>query len=143
MGAPSLFDETSQEVPAWARECRYCRPDEFGRWDKEDHDRTHVPMTCGICGETEPNRYLFETNHGINHGQSMELCVLLCVSLGLRLNHLSYDAKYGRESDYRDMTALDLGWMVTDEGKQIPPEGWPRYTDLSCEVGTIEKRVGL
>ncbi len=125
-----LFDvgDFAPPTPAWAEECFYCVPDEWGRYDEARHLRQHLPVTCAVCGETMPNRLLADMNHAVNLGGSWRRDAVVCASLDLRLNHLRYDAEHGVEPDPRDLTALDLGWTITDEGEAVPPAGWPDGT---------------
>lgn len=46
------------------------QPDLFGEYDaqQERERRSRQPATCPRCGETEPNEYLLELNHGIDPG---------------------------------------------------------------------------
>lgn len=123
----ALFDlaDFAPEAPAWATECFYCRPDKSGVYDEARHVREHLPLTCSICGETSPNRLIFEMNHEVTLGGSWGADALLCVSLSLRLNHLTYAVLNGRAPDLRDLTALDLGWRIAPDGAKLPPAGWP------------------
>ena len=120
----TLFDD--QPVPTWALDCGYCQPDEFGRYSEATHQEWHLPVTCAVCGETSPSRWHANINHGVSLGASWQANALLCVSLSLRLNHLTYDKIHGREESHpMDLTALELGWRIGPSGEQIPPEGWP------------------
>lgn len=119
------FASIADPVPEWAASCRYCFPDAFGRYDEARHLANDLPMSCPVCRQTEPNRLLYEMNHGVNLGASWQHRALLCVSLSLRLNHLSSDMRTGEEPRERDLTAVALGWMIGPDGAQIAPEGWP------------------
>lgn len=121
----TLFDDLEIETPPWAKDCRSCHHDELGRYDELRHFTSHLPLTCAVCGETEPNRFLAELNHDVNLGASRQNNALLCVSLSLRLNHLSYAKRNDKEPRTDDLKALELGWTVLDDGTQVPPEGWP------------------
>ena len=131
----TLFDDVQEGTPAWAEECTYCVRDLFGQYDHALHMAQHLPITCAVCGETEPNRYLAELSHKISLGASWDVGALLCTSLALRLNHLSYDTLHARPYSPLDASALDLGWRITLGGIQIPPDGWPPITDsVNCEL---------
>ncbi len=126
MEQPTLdFDALAGEIPAWARECVYCYPDDFGVYDYDRHLRNDLPMTCAVCGASSPNRLLFEQSHGVNLGASWESGHLLCMSLSLLLNHLTYDILHGREPRAKDLYAIELGWRIAPDGAQLPPEDWP------------------
>jgi hypothetical protein len=122
----SLFEfaDFAPATPAWAEACRYCSPGPDGYYDEAGHLHRHLPLTCAVCGETEPNRLLFEMSHVITLGGSWGRDALVCQSLDLRLNHLTYDARLGEKPRERDMTALELGWRVDADGA-YPPAGWP------------------
>lgn len=105
-----------EPTPAWAAECTYCQPDEWGLYDETAHFRYHVPVTCAVCGETEPDGFLFDNDHGVCLAGSWENDALLCMSIWLRLNHLIYAAQHNQPPDTRDATALALGWIVKDLG---------------------------
>lgn len=86
MNTPLSFDDPT---PAWAAACVYCHRDEWGLYDRDRHQCDHLPMTCTVCEETEPNRVLFELSHGITLGGSWEIDALLCVSPGLASKHVT------------------------------------------------------
>lgn len=119
------FDLITEPTPIWARACPYCTADDLGNYDEGVHLRRHLPLTCEICGEASPNRLLFEQGHGVNLGASWGSGYLLCCSLWLRLNHLTYDLLHGRKPCERDARALELGWLIAPDGAQLAPEGWP------------------
>lgn len=119
----TLFDNTV--IPEWAKGCISCVPDAFNRYSEEAHLEQHQPITCGVCGETSSTRWHAELNHAISLGASRRLNALLCTSLSLRLAHLAYDKREGHTPHPHDLRALDLGWVISDTGQPIPPEGWP------------------
>lgn len=119
----TLFD--NQPVPTWAADCGYCVPNKYGQYPTETgHNRWHTPVTCGICGYTSPHRSYAELNHSVELGASRRLGALVCLSVALRLAHLSHDKHEGRKSRPSDLTVLELGWKISDTGREIPPEGW-------------------
>lgn len=132
----SLFElaDFAPPQPAWAEACFYCHPAEDGYYDEQLHLRRHLPLTCAVCGGTEPNRLLFEMNHVITLGGSWERNAVVCTSLHFRLNHLRYAVLHGEEPAERDRTPLALGWRVDADGAH-PPEGWPDGSHaVRCEA---------
>lgn len=132
----SLFDmaDFAPPTPSWADACPYCHPGEDGYYDEGGHLQAHLPLTCAVCGQTEPNRLLFDMNHLVTLGGSWARDAVVCVSLHLRLNHLLSDARNGTEVAERDSTALALGWRVDADGA-YPPEGWPDGSHaVKCEA---------
>jgi len=119
------FSTLAVNTPSWASACFYCVPDDFGAYDEAHHYRQHLALTCAVCGEVSPNRLLFEMDHGINLGASWRIDKLLCSSLSLRLNHLTYDLRQRETPQARDLAALDLGWRLDPYGEHLAPEGWP------------------
>jgi len=127
MTAP-LFElrDFAPPKPAHADGCFYCRPDDDGIYpDRERHDRDHLPITCTICGDTEPNRFRLENNHSRMLGDWRPVT---CTSLCLRLNHLTYDLLHRETPAARDWTAIDLGWRIAPDGEQLPPADWAERT---------------
>ena len=108
---------------AWAEGCFYCTPDRLGRYDQGRHLHAHLPLTCAVCGEKSPNRLLFEQSHGVNFGASSTLGVMVCSSLSLRLNHLTYAVLHG-ELQY-EADQLALGWLIGPDGTRLAPADWP------------------
>lgn len=132
----SLFDmaDFAPQAPAWAQECGYCSPGDDGYYDEDRHVGYHLPLTCAVCGQSEPNRLLFDMNHFVTLGPSWQRNALLCSSLHHRLNHLLYAARHGEEPADRDRTPLALGWRVDADGI-YPPEGWPDGSHaVKCEA---------
>lgn len=113
-----------EEEPAWAESCGYCVRDDLGHFDEAAHFRGHLPLTCDVCGETEPNRLLFGMSHGVNLGACWGEGWLLCSSLWLRLNHLTYALKTGTEPAATDLSAIGLGWTFAPDGERFAPAGW-------------------
>ena len=74
---------------------------------------------CPACGDPVVSAFDVNSNHsGAERG--------FCCSMGHRLNHLTYDIRYGKKPDARDLTVLDLGWRIAPDGSQIPPLGAPQ-----------------
>ena len=120
-----LAFDLSEQAPVWAEPCFYCRPDPLGRYNEQNHFRSHLPMTCAVCLVTCPNRLQFENSHGVSLGASFELGVMVCSSLSLQLNHLSYALRHGEIPSENDAHALQLGWLIAPDGAQLAPTGWP------------------
>lgn len=126
----TLFEmrEFAPPKPRHAKGCWYCHEDENGEWTSRAlHERTHLPLTCAICGETEPNRLLFENSHGVTLGGSWSRRALVCVRLDLNLNHWAYAMRHGITepvSPAGDL-CLRLGWRFAPDGSAFPPAGWP------------------
>lgn len=127
MSDGALFDlaDFAPPAPAWAVTCFYCTPDAQGYYDRANHDHAHRQLTCAVCHESEPNRLLFEMSHGICLGGCYQRDALVCTSLDLQLNHLSYDITHGQAPAVRDLPALELGWRFGPDGTAIAPAGWP------------------
>jgi hypothetical protein len=71
---------------------------------------------CPCCGEDVPSGFMMTLNHfGGEHGT--------CISVDLRLNHLTYAIRHGEPPAERDLTVIDLGWRIGPDGSQIPPQG--------------------
>lgn len=137
----ALFDllDFAPEAPTWAQECFYCRPDSTGHYDQAQHLAAHLPLTCSVCRQTEPNRLLFENSHSINLGGSWGRDALVCSALDLALNHLRYDARHGATP--RTNWPLELGWRIGDDAA-IPPAGWPdgSHATVCRAIPTSEQR---
>lgn len=110
------FAETAR--PALARETWPCNVHD--RISEDDaHARDCWGGVCPSCREDVVNGWMMRLNHsGAESGE--------CTSLGLRLNHLTYDIRHGDLPAPRDMTVLDLGWRIAPDGSQIPPAGAAR-----------------
>jgi len=120
-----LAFDLSEQTPDWAETCFYCSPDALGRYNERNHFHSHLPMTCTICRASCPNRLQFENSHGVNLGASFTLGVMVCSSLSLQLNHLSYALRHGELPSVNDVGALKLHWLIAPDGTQLPPKGWP------------------
>lgn len=132
----TMLDLWPVEKPAHAAECWYCRQDDLGEWTSlEDHEHWHLPLTCRVCGGAAPNRLLFEQSHGLNRGQSWDHGYVVCSSLGLRLNHITYALRHGGPIHSMDATVFELGFLFGPDCSPVPPAGWPTNTDL-FEGGT-------
>ncbi|MGF3055632.1 hypothetical protein [Microbacterium sp. YY-01] len=123
----TMFD-FAEPKPRYADDCFYCHQDANGEWTSlEHHSENHVPLTCDVCGDTDPNRLLFEMSHGITLGGSWDRGKLVCVRLDLNLNHWRYAMFHGIKepvSPAGDL-CLRLGWRFGPDGYAIAPEGWP------------------
>lgn len=124
----SMLDFAGEE-PTYAVGCMYCHLDiDTGEWtDRETHEHTHLPITCGVCGCTEPNRLLFEMSHTVTLGGCWKRGALVCTRLDLNLNHWSYAMLHGYEepvSPAGDL-CIRLGWRFAPDGYAVPPAGWP------------------
>lgn len=119
----SLFElrDFAPPKPAHAEGCMYCREDQDGIWPAlAFHEREHLPIVCGVCGQISPNRLLFEMSHG---GPGW-ITPVMCTSLYLRLNHLTFAVLHGARPEARDLTALDRAWRIAPDGAQLPPADW-------------------
>lgn len=75
---------------------------------------------CPGCGERVANAFLMGLNHTLlrwGDGRA------ICGSIALRLNHLTYAIRNGQAPDARDLTVLDLGYLIGPDGSQIAPDG--------------------
>lgn len=83
--------------------------------DQEAHAADCWHGVCPCCGEPVIGSYDVEINHaGADRGR--------CVSLELRLNHLTYDIRNGIEPSRHDLGVLTTGWRIGPDGTQIPPD---------------------
>ena len=83
----------------------------------EDHLADCWHHTCPSCGEHVANAFLMGLNH---YGADSRMCP----SIKLRLNHLTSDIRNGRKPDERDLTVIDLGYLIGPDGSQIHPDGY-------------------
>lgn len=118
----------AEPMPTYADGCMYCHQDDNGVWtDRATHEHNHLPLTCGVCGSTAPNRLLFEMGHVVTLGGSWRRGKLMCTSLDLNLNHWAYALRHGYQepvSPAGDL-CIRLGWRFAPDGYAIAPEGWP------------------
>lgn len=132
----ALFElaDFASPAPAWAEECSYCKADDrTGEYNEALHFANHLGAKCLLCGETAPNRFVFELNHAVNIGSSLGRDAVVCVSIDLRLNHLSYALSRGERPSERDLVVLDFGWTFAPDGTAFAPVGWPRAEQVKCE----------
>jgi hypothetical protein len=132
------FAVLADPTPEWAAACWYCHPDELGQYDEARHLAGHLPKTCAVCGDTSPNALLFGQSHSVTLGPSWRSGWLLCTSLWLRLNHLTYALRNSETPSPRDLTVLDLGWTFAPDGERFAPEGWPS-SDLAVRCEPMER----
>mgnify|MGYP001547664560 CR=1 FL=1 len=87
------------------------------RREDDAHVRDCWGNVCPCCGDDVLNGFLM----GLNHGGAEQR---MCVSLDLRLNHLSIDIRGRRLPSDRDLSACDTGWRIAPDGARIAPIGW-------------------
>lgn len=120
------------------------QPDLFGEYDaQQERERLESQAaTCPRCGETEPNDYLLEINHGIdpgadtvsgwprgehpNYGDR-------CVAQDLVTNHIHYDVKHGNDDELSRSVARgrQLGLDTDAITAQARQDGGDRHADPS------------
>ena len=85
-------------------------------YDDDAHVVDCWKFVCPSCGDEVHNGFLMRLNHEGSDGA-------VCPSIRLRLNHLAYAQRNGEEPDERDLSVLDLGYGITEDGEHIYPEG--------------------
>jgi hypothetical protein len=111
-------------VPEWAADCLYCVPDQLGLYDEKTHLANHQPIRCSLCGQTSPNRLLFDNSHHENLGWSLQHGWTACTALSLICNHLTYDLLHCIEPSPHELAiAVAVGVVFTPDGYPLAPEG--------------------
>jgi len=133
----TLFDFDAQPAAG----CFYCAGGNPDIW--KEHAERHLPLTCPICGDVEPNRLLFNMSHCVTLGGSWQRNALVCVSLDLGLNHLDYAHRFGGSVHQMDVdTVRKAGWQVDPvTGIYHMPDDWPDGSHATeCVAVAVEDR---
>lgn len=93
-----------------------------GRHRLISEDDAHVAdcwnHVCPSCGDEVHNGFLMRINHEGSDART-------CPSIILRAAHLVYAQRTGEAPAARDLTILDLGYRIADDGTLIHPERTP------------------